>query len=253
MLQGKVALITGACGDLGFAIAELFAKNGATIIANDIRDSAVAQHMLENLGESSEVRYFAVDVTDRTAVDRMILSIADEFGAVDLCIGNAGIVEFAPFLEVRTESWKHQLDTNLTGCFNVAQETARLMVRSQRKGRIIFTSSWVQDVPAESISAYCTSKSGLKMLAKCMALELGRYGINVNLVAPGNVDAGLSGKTYRERPDARERDAKMAPLGYVMSAQQVAEAVLYLCSPGADYMTGATLLIDGGNSLFRRD
>jgi NAD(P)-dependent dehydrogenase (short-subunit alcohol dehydrogenase family) len=111
-------------------------------------------------------------------------------------------------------------------------------------------SSWVQDVPSANISAYCVATSGLKMLARTMALELGRHQIAVNVIAPGFVDAGLSGRVFREDPGLRARSEKLVPLGYIASAGDVAASVMLLCSPAADYVTGTTLLVDGGNSLF---
>jgi NAD(P)-dependent dehydrogenase (short-subunit alcohol dehydrogenase family) len=178
-MTAPVVFLTGACGDIGSAIALDFAQSGAKLILLDI-------------------------VTD----DRPAQLV---------------------------EGIRH---------------AGGLMKEAGTGGRIVFISSWVQDVPSANIAAYCVSKSGLKMLAKCMALELGRDRICVNVVAPGFVDAGLSGRMFQEDPGLREKCMRKVPLGYVQSASDVARAVKLVCSPGLEYMTGSTLLVDGGNSLF---
>lgn len=253
-MDNSVVLVTGACGDIGRAIALAFAQTGARLVLNDLVAEQTAEPLMDAIrAAGGEASYFAADVTNSAAVDLLVESAVKLYGPPDICIGNAGIVEVSPFLELTPESWRRHIDINLTGCFHVGQAAARRMVLAGKPGRIIFNSSWVQDVPSANISAYCVAKSGLKMLARTMALELGRHQIAVNLIAPGFVDAGLSGKLYREQPGLREAGMKLVPLGYIITAAEVAAAVMMLCSPAAAYMTGSTLLIDGGNSLFLRD
>lgn len=254
MLKGKVALVTGACGDIGAAILKLFIRNGAKVIANDVLDPAAAADILKTIGDLVEsVRYVQADVTSPSEVKALVSEATQRFGHLDICVANAGVVAPAPFLDISPEDWFKQIDVNLNGCFYVAQESACLMIEQGIAGKVVFTSSWVQDVPSKNLAAYCASKGGLQMLAKCMALELAPHAINVNLVAPGNVDAGLSAQMFRVNPELRDKCVRMVPLGYIMTAEQVAEGVLFLCSSAADYMTGSTLLMDGGNSLFQRD
>lgn len=253
-LDGKVVLLTGACGDIGQAIAAAVAERGGFLALNDVASEAKCSAMIACLGQSGREPVFVKgDISVRNVADEMVSAALARFGHIDICIGNAGIVDPQPILEITGESWCRQLDINLTGCFFIAQAAAKAMVRNKSAGKIIFTSSWVQDVPSETIAAYCVSKSGLKMLAKSMALELGAHKITVNLVAPGFVDAGLSGRMFKAEPGLKEKATERVPLGYIMSAEDVAAAVLLLCSPGADYMTGSTLLVDGGNSLFLQD
>lgn len=253
-LNNRVVLITGACGDIGREIALLMGKEQARVILNDVVPDAQAQPLVEEIRRlaGGEAIYFRADVADRQCVDAMIEAAGARFGPLDICVGNAAIVEVGPFLDMTVDSWSRHIDINLTGCFHVAQAAARIMVRAGKGGNIILISSWVQDVPSENISAYCVTKSGLKMLARSMALELGRHNITVNLVAPGFVDAGLSGRLFREKPGLKEACAQFVPLGYITSAADVAAAVMLLTTPAARYMTGSTLLVDGGNSLFLR-
>lgn len=243
--------LTGACGDIGRAIAREFAASGDRLILTDLTPESEAAALLGEIRRASgEAVYMQGDTTRRDDVDRALQTGLAKFGRLDVCIGNAGIVRVSPFLDLTSENWQAQMDVNLTGCFHAGQASARIMKSQGTPGKIVFISSWVQDVPSSGISAYCVSKSGLKMLAKCMALELGRDKIAVNVVAPGFVDAGLSGKIFEERPEIRDKCLRKVPLGYIESAAEVARAVKALCSPALEYMTGATLLVDGGNSLF---
>jgi glucose 1-dehydrogenase len=120
------------------------------------------------------------------------------------------------------------------------------------KGHILFLGSWVQDVPQANIGAYCASKGGLKMLAKCLALELGAKGIRVNVVAPGFVDAGLTGQNLQRHPERRALMEQIIPMGRLISPEELAGTIRLLCADEASYITGTTLLVDGGSSLFVR-
>jgi len=154
---------------------------------------------------------------------------------------------------VTDEHWQDQLQINLTGCFNLGQAAAQLMVERSRPGRIVFTGSWVGTVPWPEISAYSVSKAGVAMLAKSMARELAPHGILVNVVAPGIVDAGLAKRQRETHPSYAARIGRVIPLGKLQTAEQVAQVMAFMCSDAADYITGATILADGGCSLFSFD
>ena len=250
MLKGKTAIVTGAAGDLGNAMARQLAEKGAHVAMWDIVPRADAADAIARVrGHDSGAVYSEVDVRDRTAVDRAIASMQQ----VDIVCSNAGIVVAQPFLEISGENWQNHLDVNLTGCFNVGQAAARKMVADGTKGRIIFTSSWVGSIPWPEISAYTVSKAGVNMLVKQMARELAPYRILVNAVAPGIVNAGLAGKQLREEPQYAARVAKVIPLVEPGSPEEIAAAVVYLASPQTAYMTGSILTLDGGCSLFQFD
>jgi NAD(P)-dependent dehydrogenase (short-subunit alcohol dehydrogenase family) len=252
-LAGQVAVVTGAAGDMGRAIAVALAGAGATVVLTDRKPAAEAEPAVAAVEASGgrPASYVRADVADRPAVDALFAGVVAEHGRLDLVVSNAGIVDSAPFFAVTAAQWQAHLASNLTGCFNVGQAAARLMVERGVRGKILFTGSWVQDVPWPEISAYCASKGGLKMLARCMARELAAHGIRVNIVAPGIVDAGLAGRQLREEPQYAARVRHVIPLGGPGTPEQVAQAMLYLAAPTGDYVTGSTLLIDGGCSLFQ--
>jgi NAD(P)-dependent dehydrogenase (short-subunit alcohol dehydrogenase family) len=149
------------------------------------------------------------------------------------------------------------LAVNLTGCFHVAQTAARIMLKQEPqrdgvRGKILFTGSWVQDMPFPEGTSYIVSKAGVKALARNMAQELASQGIRVNIVAPGIVMAGLSKYVYETNPEFGPRATAAIPLGEFGTAEQVAEAFAFLCGPQSNYMTGSVLLVDGGASLVKR-
>lgn len=250
MLDNQVALVTGAAGDLGFAMARHLAGAGSSVIMWDIQPETDASKRIEQIQNTgASVQYMQIDVRDRSAVDAAIASIE----TLDIVCSNAGIVDAQPFLDISQENWQNHLDINLTGCFNVCQSAARKMVADKTQGRIILTSSWVAQIPWPEITAYTVSKAGVNMLTKQMARELSGYGIRVNAIAPGIVKAGLAGRQLEEEPQYAARVAKVIPLNEPGTPEEIAEAVVYLASPQTAYMTGSILTLDGGCSLFQFD
>ena len=250
MLEGKTAIVTGAAGDVGIAMARHLAENGAKVILWDIKSGQEAQSALTRVQKHDPgAQYQVVDVRDRSGVDQAIAAIP----TIDIVCSNAGIVEAQPFLEVTQQNWQNHLDINLTGCFNVCQAAARKMVEDGTEGRIILTSSWVGSIPWPEITPYSVSKAGVNMLVKQMARELAQYRILVNAVAPGIVAAGLAGRQLREDPLYAARVAKVIPLIEPGTTEEIAQAVVYLAGPQTAYMTGSILTLDGGCSLFQFD
>jgi len=223
------------------------ARRGAHVTMIDRLSETAAAARIEAVAAVGSCDYRSADVTDRSAVDAVLANVTP----LDVAISNAGIVESAPFLEVTSAQWQAHLDVNLSGCFNVGQAAARLMVARGQPGLILFTGSWVGEIPWPEISAYCVTKAGVRMLARSMARELASHRIRVNVVAPGIVFAGMARRQYETDPSYRRRASVVVPLGELGTPEQVAQATAFLCSPEASYMTGSVLLVDGGASLFQ--
>jgi NAD(P)-dependent dehydrogenase (short-subunit alcohol dehydrogenase family) len=246
-LDGLGVAITGAAGDLGHAMSLELARLGAHVTMIDRVGDTDASERIAAVGRVGHCAYLQADVTDRAAVEAALRAV----DPLDVAIGNAGIVESAPFLEVTAAQWRAHLDINLTGCFNVGQVAAQVMVARDRPGLVLFTGSWVGEIPWPEIGPYCVSKAGVRMLARSMARELAAHGIRVNVVAPGIVHAGMARRQYETDPAYARRASVVIPLGEMGTAEQVAQSVAFLCSPQAAYMTGSVLLVDGGASLFQ--
>jgi NAD(P)-dependent dehydrogenase (short-subunit alcohol dehydrogenase family) len=247
-MQGLGVAITGGAGDLGSAMAMEFARRGARVTVLDAKPSEDAEPYLNRVREHGEVDYVRVDVTDRGAVSEALGGIEP----LDVAIGNAGITKSTSFLEITEEEWRAQIAINLTGCFYFGQAAARIMVDQGRTGSILFTGSWIQEIPQPRNAAYSVSKAGVRMLARSMALELGEHGIRVNVVAPGIVNAGMAKRQMESEPEFARRATAVIPLrGKLQTVEQIARAAAFLCSDDADAITGAVLLVDGGASLFK--
>jgi NAD(P)-dependent dehydrogenase (short-subunit alcohol dehydrogenase family) len=255
-MKDHIALITGGLGDLGHAMAFHLAKQGAQVVVWDLaqKNDPSTQEKLKALKVGRKTAFYQrVDVSNRKQVDQAIDQIIAKFGRLTLVCSNAGIVESAPFLQITQAQWQRHQDVNLTGCFNVGQASARKMVELGIAGRIIFTSTWVAQIPWPEITAYTASKAGVNMLMKQMARELAAHGIKVNAIAPGIVKAGLAGRQLVEEPQYAARVSKVIPLGQPGTPDEIAQAVVYLASPQTEYMTGSLLTLDGGCSLFQFD
>ena len=250
-LDGRRIVVTGGSGDIGRAMALELMDRGARVTIFDVReprrqDGKEPDPLLDAIDEGT-VAFAQVDVCDRAAVRAAL----DRRGPFDVVVGNAGISDSAPFLEITDDQWRRHLDVNLTGNFHLGQEAARLMIAHGVPGQIIYTGSWVQDVPWPEIAAYSASKAGLAMLMKSMALELAKHNIRVNVVAPGIVAAGMAKYQMDHEPQYASRVANIVPLGRMQTPEDVARATAFLSSDDASYMTGTTLLVDGGCSLFQ--
>ena len=249
--------ITGGCGDIGLAVAARFLDAGARVMLADRVGAAKAKTAIKRKLGSADVSFVTCDVTRAASVDAAFAAAMRFLGRLDTVICNAGIALNQSFLATTEKAWVSTLAVNLTGSFLTAQRAARIMRKNRRKaggrrGTILFTGSWVQDMPFPNGTSYCSSKAGQQMLAKVMAQELAPEGINVSLVAPGMVYAGLTKQIYDENKQFAKLVDKLVPLGRMSSAEEVAGSFLFLAGDDGAYITGTSLLIDGGATLVRR-
>jgi glucose 1-dehydrogenase len=249
-LDGQVAVISGGLGDIGRAVGRKLAALGADIAVGDILDATHASsHLAEIATLERRSHYTAVDISDSKAVEQWIEDVETTVGIPTLIICNAAIVSIANSLTIDTDEWARTLHVNLDGAFFLARAAAARLVKHQIPGRIVFMGSWAAHTPHPQIVAYSVAKAGLRMLCKCMALELAKHDILVNEVAPGYVDGGLVRRWYSEDPTLRGRDSGRVPLQRLIHPDEVALEVSHLCDPANRHMTGSVVLMDGGLSL----
>lgn len=243
MFVGKHVAITGGAGEIGLVMAREFARRGASVTLLDKALPEAVAADIERIG----AKFCKVDVAEPASVEAALAGLPE----IDVAIANAGVHRGARFLDLSLDDWQLMQKVNVTGVFLFSQAAARRMVARGKGGSILVTGSWVQNVPNVDNTGYCTSKSAAAMLARCMALELGEHGIRVNVVAPGIVDAGMAKRQLKVDPVFAQKATQGIPLGRLQTAEQIAAAAVFLASTDAESITGATLLVDGGLSLFK--
>jgi NAD(P)-dependent dehydrogenase (short-subunit alcohol dehydrogenase family) len=248
-LDGKVALVTGAAGTIGSAIARRLADNAASVVLADI-DMAGAEGQAAGLSNALAVR---VDISDRESTEAAVTMVIERFGRLDILVNNAGVNSFQHRVNVDAfpvEEWDRITRIDLDGVFHMSQAALRPMLAGGRGGRIINIASVVGLAAMRLQSPFVAAKAGLIHLTRSMAIELGPQGILANGIAPGSIvsegtrslfyaaDGKFAGRT--------EEFMRHLPLGRPGTAEEIAEAVLFLASPGAGYINGQILAVDGG-------
>lgn len=244
LLQGRIALVTGASRGIGAATARLLAAEGATVAVNYWRSEAAAHRVVAAIrGAGRSAQAYRADVRDGEAVRRMVRSITEELGAVEVLVVNAAIgFPMKPFTEYTWEEFEAKVLGEMQAAFHVVQAVVPAMA-ARRSGCIIGISSGLSRHPGWGFSAHSTAKSGLDGLMKSLALELGPMGIRVNTVAPGLTVTDATAHLPAER---REQVARMTPLGRIAEPDDVAGAVVMLASDYARFVSGAYLAPSGG-------
>ena len=240
-LDGQVAIITGGASGIGRATAIRFAAEGATVAVLD-RDADGATAVANEIGGSA----YSVDVRDGDALALVLRTIVDSAGRLDVLFNNAGSGDLRPLHTVDDKLWHRLIDVNLTGTFNGMRAAVPLMLEGGG-GAIVNNASVSGLTPTRNEAAYSAAKAGVISLTKSGALEYGPA-VRVNCVAPGHVRTPLTA-VWEQMPDAFEPIAAAIPLGRIGEADEVAEAILFLASDRSSYITGQTLVIDGGITL----
>ncbi len=245
-LSGKVAVVTGAGRGIGAAIATAFARSGADLIIADIdRDGAreMAKRM-EALGRRA--LSVQADVASTSDVDRLFSAVQAEFGGVDILINNAGMWFRKPFLEISEAEWDNVLSVNLKGTFMCSQRAARMML-AKKSGCIINIASQAGIFYSRGQGThYAASKAAIIQLTRVLAFELGPFSIRINAIAPGGINTGSPTSTFQTEPHAAQKFVAFNPLGHRGESEDVAQAALFLASNMAAFITGQTLVVNGG-------
>ena len=245
-VEGRVAVVTGAARGIGRAIALRLVGEGARVVLSDTLE-AEGRATAEALSRAGEALFVRADVADKGSVEGLIETTLARFDRIDILVQNAGIYPLTLLPDIPVEEWDRVLAVNLRGCFLAIQACIPAM-RAQAYGRIVLTSSITGPrVTSPGHGHYSASKAGINGLIRAAALELAPHGITVNGVEPGNImTEGVSAHRAPEFVQAMERSV---PLGRLGTPQDVAHAVLFLASDEAAYITGTTLIVDGGQIL----
>ena len=251
LLLGKTALITGGNKGIGRAIAEEFSREGANVAINYVDDPDGAEALAKSLTNMKHENQKAIcvhaDIASSSQVNEMVAHALAELGSIDVLVNNAGVQTETPFLDLKEEEVERVINVNLKGTFFVSQVVARAMAE-KKNGSIIMISSIHQDRPREKIAHYAASKGGIRMLVKVMALELARYGIRVNSICPGAVLTAMN-ETLIQNSELREAVRGRIPLLRFGKAEELAKMAAFLASDSCDYVTGSTIVVDGGLGL----
>jgi 3-oxoacyl-[acyl-carrier protein] reductase len=244
-LTTRLAVVTGGNTGIGRRLVEAFAEAGHDVAFTWVAEPEAAESLTDEQAVYGwRVEGFPCDAGDAAAVRDFYAEIEGRFGtAPDVLVNNAGIQTWSSLLDLGVEDWDRVIRTNLRGCFLNTQAAARRMIAHGKPGAIVNIGSGCNKLAFPNLVDYTASKGGIEQFTKVSAVELGPHGIRVNCVAPGAI---VNERTLREAPDYAQRWARITPLRRAGTVADVAGPVLYLCGPGAAFVTGQTLWVDGG-------
>jgi 2-dehydro-3-deoxy-D-gluconate 5-dehydrogenase len=259
-LKGQTALVTGGAMGIGKGIAERLGEAGANVVIADINPEQGQKTLSELKSRSVKSAFVPVDIRKTADIENAVNFTVKTFGGLDILVNNAGIFPFMPVLNLTEDFWDKVLDTNLKSAFFFSQKAAKIMVEKKKGGRIINIASIDALHPTGNLVAYDSSKGGMVMMTKAIALELGKSGITVNAIAPGGIQtpgAQQSAATMMQAAGLKPEDFEAMgkaftariPLGRQGDPDDIATVALFLASDASRYITGETIVVDGGYLL----
>ena len=249
-LEGKVALVTGASYGIGFAIASGFAKAGAKIVFNDIKQELVDKGIAAYKELGIDAKGYVCDVTDEDAVNAMVAQIENEVGTIDILVNNAGIIKRIPMHEMSAAEFRQVIDVDLNAPFIVSKAVIPAMIKKGH-GKIINICSMMSELGRETVSAYAAAKGGLKMLTRNICSEYGEFNIQCNGIGPGYIATPQTAPLREVQPDGSKHPfdqfiCAKTPAGRWLEADELVGPAIFLASDASDAVNGHILYVDGG-------
>jgi 2-deoxy-D-gluconate 3-dehydrogenase len=255
-LTGKVAIVTGGAMGIGKGIALRLAEAGASIMIVDIVPIQEAQATMDEIkSNGGKASYIQADLSDIKNLDNIINQTITEFGDINILVNNAGIFNYCPLTDLTEELWDRTIDLNLKAVAFLSKAVIKKMIEKKHGGKIINISSIDSIKPSGNLSQYDSSKGGVRMLTRAFAKEVGKHGILVNDIAPGGVNTpgvqkiagtNLTAEQIQAMQAQSEQFIQMLPLQRMGEPEEIGNAALFLASDASNYMTGSTLVVDGG-------
>ncbi|MFC0234008.1 glucose 1-dehydrogenase [Vagococcus entomophilus] len=252
-LVGKVAVVTGSSSGLGAAIVRRYLSEGMKVVINYFSDSHIqqAQEIMAEYNRDNKKVAVAIqaDVSTEEGIEKLFQAAITEFGELDIWVNNAGMEIKSPTHEVSLEDWRKQLDINLTGVFLGAKRVIQYFLEEEKHGNIINISSVHEEIPWPTFAAYSASKGGVKLLTQTIASEYADKKIRANSIAPGAIATPINAEKFKDEQERAETE-EMIPMDFIGEPEHVASCAAWLASTESMYVTGTTLFVDGGMTLY---
>ena len=250
LITRRTALVTGASYGIGAAIAEVLARDGFNVAVTELKTDALADTLGKIAAQGARGHAVALDTRSQDSIEACLHEVVQTFGKLDLLVNNAGVLSRKSVVDITRAEWQAVMDVNLTGTFFMSQAMGRHLISGKRKGAIISIASTHGFLGIANTSAYGISKAGISHMTRMLAIEWAEHGIRVNAIAPGTTETPSRKASFDADPKRRQTLIERIPFKRFCTEADVAGMASYLASPAAEYVTGQTLLVDGGLTAY---